>query len=478
MSRPTARLETEHLTTMMHRPHFLLLTTSVFLGASALAQAPGNAPKVPPVRQTAPTIPVPSPVAPSAPKSPPPSAIEGSPAAHAFAALALTMQRRAGVDATVREQIAAVRSALEAELSADSLSPEARGKLLALSAQCAAWSNDEVAMDAAYSALLDLYPANQTIRVRWAQQCTAAARWQKAVDLLYGKTWEPSLGVDAHYCLAEGLMGIAKFNDAQGALNTAPPSPTRTGVQQSRINALSARIQTLYAEYTKEMLAQQRDLSLNDLPVVEILTTKGPITIKLFEREAPNTVAHFIEHIDLGTYNGTRFHRPQRGWGVQGGDPLSKEGADTSTALVGTGSGGWLTVDECTRADRRGHFTGSIGLAKRAGEQNGAAPLTCGSQFYIAFGPAEYLNDGFTVFGSVVDGLDNARMLTAEDSILQVNVMGRNPHPYTATRLPDTQSLPYEHPYAWGMKSGAQTSAKPNSTGTLAPVAPGAPKIP
>ncbi len=460
---------------MTHRTLISLLATTLLLSGAMFAQTQNTAPKVPPARQTLPSIPVPAPVAPAAPRTPPKSAVVGSAAADAFAALASTMQRRGAIDASMRDQITAVSAALDAELTVDGLTPDARGKLLALRAQCAAWSNDEPAMDAAYGALLELFPSNQTVRVRWAQLCAAAARWQKAVDLLYGKSWEPSIGVDAQYCLAEALMGIGKFNDAQGALNTAPPSPVRTGVQQSRINALSARIQTLYGEYTKEMIAQQRDLKMNDLPVVEMLTTKGPITIKLFEREAPNTVAHFVEHVDLGTYNGTKFHRPQRGWGVQGGDPLSKEGADTAGAPVGSGSGGWVTVDECTREDRRGHFTGSIALAKRSGEQEGAAPLTCGSQFYIVFGPAEYLNGGFTVFGSVIDGLDNARMLTADDSILQVNVIGRNDHPYLATKLPDTQKLPYEHPHAWGMKSEKPSTAKPAATGSLVPITPGVP---
>lgn len=448
----------------------IFITATTFIASTLIAQAPSTPPTTPnTVRQTMPTIPVPGPVAPKAPRTAPQSAVTGSPAAEAFTALSSVMQRRGGMDAAMRAQVTTVATALDTELANASLATDQRGKLLALRAQCATWLNDEPAMDAAYGALLELLPANQVVRVRWAQRCTDAARWQKAVDLLYGKTWEPAIAVDAQICVAEALMGIGKFNDAQGALNTAPPVPIRTGAQQARINGLSSRIQVLYGEFTKESMAQGRDVAKDDLAVVEILTTKGPITLKLFEREAPNTVAHFIEHVDLGTYTGTKFHRPQRGWGVQGGDPQSKEGADVSTSPVGTGSGGWLTVDECTREDRRGHFTGSIALAKRSASEKGAAPLTCGSQFYIVFGPAEYLNGGFTVFGSVVDGLDAARMLTSEDSILQVNVLRRNEHEYKATRLPDTQPALYDHPHAWGMKTDATPAKSGANTGALLP---------
>ena len=449
-----------------------LFTASLLIASPLAAQAPTAPPSAPTtVRQTLPTIPAPGPVAPRSPRTTPQSAVAGSPAADAFAAIASAVQRRGGMDDSMRMQVAAASEALMSELADKTLEPLVRGKLLALQAQCAMWLRDDVAMDAAYGALLEINPSNQTVRLRWAQQCAAAGRWQMVVDLLYGKTWAPAIDVEAHITLCEGLMGIDKFNDAQGALNTALPLPTRTGMQQSRINALSARVQSLFAEFTKETAAVQRDIAADDLPVVEILTTKGTITLKLYEREAPNTVAHFVEHIDLGTYTGTKFHRPMRGFGVQGGDPNTKENSGASASAVGTGSGGWLTVDECTRDDRRGHFTGSIALAKRGAETDGAAPLTCGSQFYIVFGPAEYLNGGFTVFGSVVDGLDTARKLTAEDSILQVNVLRRNEHAYTATRLPDSSPTAYDHPQPWGMKTASNaTASKVPNTGALQPM--------
>ena len=54
-------------------------------------------------------------------------------------------------------------------------------------------------------------------------------------------------------------------------------------------------------------------------PVVKIMTSKGDITVELFEDDAPNTVANFIELADSGFYKGMTFHRIINGFMAQGG---------------------------------------------------------------------------------------------------------------------------------------------------------------
>ena len=59
----------------------------------------------------------------------------------------------------------------------------------------------------------------------------------------------------------------------------------------------------------------------NDLPQVRIHTNRGDIVIELFEDEAPNTVASFVELAEKGFYDGLTFHRVIDDFMIQGGCP-------------------------------------------------------------------------------------------------------------------------------------------------------------
>ncbi len=56
-------------------------------------------------------------------------------------------------------------------------------------------------------------------------------------------------------------------------------------------------------------------------PLAVIETDKGNITIELFRKYAPKTVANFIDLASKGFYNGLTFHRVEPGFCIQGGDP-------------------------------------------------------------------------------------------------------------------------------------------------------------
>src|SRR5581483_3503948 len=55
-------------------------------------------------------------------------------------------------------------------------------------------------------------------------------------------------------------------------------------------------------------------------PVAEVKTDAGDFQIELFENDAPNTVANFIELADKGFYNGLKFHKVIKGFKIEGGD--------------------------------------------------------------------------------------------------------------------------------------------------------------
>src|SRR5215470_15697549 len=68
-------------------------------------------------------------------------------------------------------------------------------------------------------------------------------------------------------------------------------------------------------------------------------TSKGPITIELYEDKAPITAGNFIDLVERGFYDGLTFHRYEPGFVIQGGCPL------------GNGTGGF--TDPATGRERR-----------------------------------------------------------------------------------------------------------------------------
>ena len=132
-------------------------------------------------------------------------------------------------------------------------------------------------------------------------------------------------------------------------------------------------------------------------------TTEGSFTIRLFEKEAPQTVANFVglaegtrEWKDPQTgetktgpfYDGVMFHRIIKDFMIQGGDRLG----------TGTGGPGYKFGDEF-HPSRRHSKAGILSMAN-------AGPNTNGSQFFITLGPTPHLDNRHSVFGEVVEGMD------------------------------------------------------------------------
>ncbi len=114
-------------------------------------------------------------------------------------------------------------------------------------------------------------------------------------------------------------------------------------------------------------------------------TEVGEIRIKLFPDVAPITVNSFVFLAEEGFYDCVTFHRVLQDFMAQGGDPTG----------TGMGGPGYQFVNE-TVDDLTFDREGLLAMAN-------AGPDTNGSQFFITFGPAEYLNGGYTIFGEVED---------------------------------------------------------------------------
>src|SRR6476619_4552520 len=116
-------------------------------------------------------------------------------------------------------------------------------------------------------------------------------------------------------------------------------------------------------------------------------TSAGPITIELFDDDAPKTVANFRKLAADGFYDGLIFHRVIRDFMIQGGCP---EGS-------GTGGPGYTFEDEI---NEHKVVRGALAMAN-------AGPGTNGSQFFIVTtDAAPWLDGKHTVFGEVVSGMD------------------------------------------------------------------------
>jgi cyclophilin family peptidyl-prolyl cis-trans isomerase len=116
-------------------------------------------------------------------------------------------------------------------------------------------------------------------------------------------------------------------------------------------------------------------------------TTEGPITIELFDEDAPKTVANFKKLAGDGFYDGLIFHRVIKDFMIQGGCP---EG-------TGTGGPGYTFEDEFN--DHK-VVRGALAMAN-------AGPNTNGSQFFLVTAPeASWLDGKHTVFGQITDGMD------------------------------------------------------------------------
>jgi len=151
------------------------------------------------------------------------------------------------------------------------------------------------------------------------------------------------------------------------------------------------------------------DLDPENTLVIE--TTKGRVVIAMRPDLAPGHVAHIKKLAREGFYDGIVFHRVIEGFMAQTGCPK------------GTGTGGSSYPDLKAEFNAEPHVRGTASMARA---QN---PNSANSQFFICFGDARFLDRQYTVWGKVVEGMENVDKIKRgepvkdPDKMLSVKVM-------------------------------------------------------
>jgi peptidyl-prolyl cis-trans isomerase B (cyclophilin B) len=130
-------------------------------------------------------------------------------------------------------------------------------------------------------------------------------------------------------------------------------------------------------------------------------TSEGVIVLDLLAAAAPTHVAHFITQARAGAYDGTVFHRVIAMGIIQGGDPLSKDLAQS--AKYGTGGLGKLRFE----ANQEKQTRGAVSAVLVPGNRDSA-----GNQFFIVVTDQPTLDGQYTVFARVVEGINVAQKIS------------------------------------------------------------------
>jgi cyclophilin family peptidyl-prolyl cis-trans isomerase len=241
------------------------------------------------------------------------------------------------------------------------------------------------------------------------------------------------------YDLAAKYLAKAEETGALTELAQAatkdPKSDPEAGMMYGVMMLVNASAENLdqYREYwAKESEIRAAEAKADDLPRVKLATTKGGITLELFENEAPQSVANFITLVRQGFYNGTPLHRVLPKFMAQGGDPTGE----------GTGGPGYSIRGEAAVPNYRKHFRGTLSMAHSGHPDSG------GSQFFLTFVPTAHLNGRHTAFGRVIEGMevlgDLQRRSGAHqanppepDKIIKAEVIRDRGHEYKFDKLPE-----------------------------------------
>ena len=126
----------------------------------------------------------------------------------------------------------------------------------------------------------------------------------------------------------------------------------------------------------------------------------GDVKIELFEDIAPNHVKRIKELANNGKYDNVVFHRVIDGFMAQTGDVQFGNSSSDNFDLGKAGMGGSDLPDLKQEFNKLPHDRGTLSMARSTD------PNSANSQFFICFKPAPFLDNQYTIFGKVIDGME------------------------------------------------------------------------
>ncbi|NDJ53647.1 MAG: peptidylprolyl isomerase [Chloroflexi bacterium] len=205
--------------------------------------------------------------------------------------------------------------------------------------------------------------------------------------------------------LAEGTYRATIEGQREGALQLGISQAPSIFFNDFALPQATANIDVLDGISQAEIL--KRSYPVPPPPVVDpandyvawIVTEKGTIAVDLFAGLAPQTVNNFAYLACAGYFNDITWHRVLPTFVAQTGDPTA----------TGFGGPAYSIPDEFRRSDLRFDREGLLSMAHTG------QPDSANGQWFITLRDTPNLNNAFTIFGEVREGLDVVESLTPRD---------------------------------------------------------------
>jgi peptidyl-prolyl cis-trans isomerase B (cyclophilin B) len=160
----------------------------------------------------------------------------------------------------------------------------------------------------------------------------------------------------------------------------------------------------------------QQLVAQRSAPEIVVDTTQGTFAFETYPKEAPISVAHIVELVKSGFYDGQRVHRAVSGFLVQFGDPQTRDLEKRYTWGRGADASSGKPIGVAEISTKHTNIAFAVGLA-HMGE-----PAKADSQLYILLDARSELDGQYAVIGQVVEGQDVPARLQVGDQIKRVFV--------------------------------------------------------
>jgi peptidyl-prolyl cis-trans isomerase B (cyclophilin B) len=150
--------------------------------------------------------------------------------------------------------------------------------------------------------------------------------------------------------------------------------------------------------------------------VIVVETAKGAFAFETYPNEAPKTVAHVVQLVRQGFYDGQRFHRALEGFVVQWGDPRSRDLSKEADWGRGDAAASGTPIGAPEISKKRTHIKGAVAMAHQGD------PSKADSQIYVTLTERPDLNGRYAVFGHVIAGAEVPARLQRGDLITRMYV--------------------------------------------------------